>query len=180
MFSRCGMVCSLQVKSLHATTPPPPFPLALFVTVVCSCKVSLRFHRFSLDWAKQFEDNFKSSTAVSFVCAMCVCVRVRVRACLHAYVCASCVSSHVCHHVCACVCNRRREGAAGLEDGTAHYLGIAALSHGFRQLASLGGFPAIARHTQIVTRSASSSHLATEKKQKERNQKEKACAFRRS
>ncbi|KAL3136431.1 hypothetical protein ABBQ38_005687 [Trebouxia sp. C0009 RCD-2024] len=47
---------------------------------------------------------------------------------------------------------RRREGAAGLEDGTAHYLGIAALSHGFRQLASLGGFPAIARHTQIVTR----------------------------
>ena len=56
--------------------------------------------------------------------------------------------------VCACVCNRRREGAAGLEDGTAHYLGIAAVSHGFRQLASLGGFPAIACHTQAVTRSA--------------------------
>lgn len=47
---------------------------------------------------------------------------------------------------------RRREGAAGLEDGTAHYLGIAALTHGFRQLASLGGFPAIACHTQVVTR----------------------------
>lgn len=48
---------------------------------------------------------------------------------------------------------RRREGAAGLEDGTAHYLGIAAVRHGFHQLASLGGFPAIGPHTQAVTRS---------------------------
>ncbi|KAL0025505.1 hypothetical protein WJX77_007273 [Trebouxia sp. C0004] len=47
---------------------------------------------------------------------------------------------------------RRREGAAGLEDGTAHYLGIAAVRHGFHQLAALGGFPAIGDHTQSVTR----------------------------
>ncbi|KAL0035704.1 hypothetical protein WJX79_009780 [Trebouxia sp. C0005] len=47
---------------------------------------------------------------------------------------------------------RRRKGAAGLEDGTAHYLGIAAVRHGFHQLAALGGFPAIGDHTQSVTR----------------------------
>ncbi|KAL0050843.1 hypothetical protein WJX82_008290 [Trebouxia sp. C0006] len=47
---------------------------------------------------------------------------------------------------------RRREGAAGLEDGTAHYLGIAAVRHGFHQLAALGGFPAIGNHSQSVTR----------------------------
>lgn len=52
------------------------------------------------------------------------------------------------------MCCRRREGAAGLEDGTAHYLGIAALKHGFQQLHTLGGFPAIAAHTQAVTRHA--------------------------
>lgn len=47
---------------------------------------------------------------------------------------------------------RRREGAAGLEDGTAHYLGAAAVRHGFKQLASVGGFPAIKQHTDAVTR----------------------------
>ena len=46
---------------------------------------------------------------------------------------------------------RRREGAAGLEDGTAHYLGIAAVRHGFHQLSALGGFPAVGDHTQSVT-----------------------------
>ena len=47
---------------------------------------------------------------------------------------------------------RRREGAAGMENGTAHYLGIAAVRHGFAQIHRLGGFSAVAAHTQAVTR----------------------------
>lgn len=39
-----------------------------------------------------------------------------------------------------------------MENGTAHYLGIAAVRHGFAQIRRLGGFPAVAAHTQAVTR----------------------------
>ena len=51
-----------------------------------------------------------------------------------------------------CNLRRRREGPAGFEDGTASYLGIAALPHGFRLLQRLGGFGAIHAHTQQLTR----------------------------
>lgn len=47
---------------------------------------------------------------------------------------------------------RRREGPAGFEDGTAHFLGIAALRHGFSLIQRLGGFPAIEAHTRALTR----------------------------
>lgn len=48
---------------------------------------------------------------------------------------------------------RSREGPAGFEDGTASYLGIAALPHGFGLIQRLGGFGAIHAHTQKLTRS---------------------------
>lgn len=47
---------------------------------------------------------------------------------------------------------RRREGAAGLEDGTAHFLGIAALRHGFAAIRRAGGFGAIDTHTTALAR----------------------------
>ena len=47
---------------------------------------------------------------------------------------------------------RRREGAAGLEDGTTSFLGIAALRHGFAAIGRAGGFPAIEAHTGGLTR----------------------------
>lgn len=50
--------------------------------------------------------------------------------------------------------SRRREGAAGLEDGTSHFLGIAALRHGFAAIRRAGGFPAVDEHTSMLTRSA--------------------------
>ena len=50
------------------------------------------------------------------------------------------------------VCSRRREGAAGMEDGTASYLGIAAIPHGFRQLERMGGFLSIERHANRIAR----------------------------
>ena len=47
---------------------------------------------------------------------------------------------------------RRRPGAAGHEDGTAHFLAIAALRHGFAALERAGGLPAIELHTAAITR----------------------------
>ncbi|KAK9822750.1 hypothetical protein WJX74_003955 [Apatococcus lobatus] len=47
---------------------------------------------------------------------------------------------------------RRRPGAEGFEDGTAHFLGLAAVRHGFAQIASVGNFSAIHRHTDMLTR----------------------------
>lgn len=82
-------------------------------------------------------------------------ITVAIPAIIIAVIVASIVIDIICDHYCSlCIfafC-RRREGAAGLEDGTAHYLGIAAVRHGFHQLAALGGFPAIGNHTQSVTR----------------------------
>jgi molybdenum cofactor sulfurtransferase len=48
--------------------------------------------------------------------------------------------------------HRRREGAAGLEDGTAHFLGIAALRHGFAAIRRAGGFPAVDDWTSLLAR----------------------------
>lgn len=56
-----------------------------------------------------------------------------------------------CHRCIICTC-RKREGAAGLEDGTASFLGIAALRHGFAAIERAGGFPAIDAHTSALTR----------------------------
>ncbi|KAK9867044.1 hypothetical protein WJX84_002335 [Apatococcus fuscideae] len=47
---------------------------------------------------------------------------------------------------------RRRPGAEGFEDGTAHFLGLAAVRHGFAQIAAVGGFPVIQQHTHTLTR----------------------------
>lgn len=47
---------------------------------------------------------------------------------------------------------RRREGAAGLEDGTAHFLGIAALRHGYKAIRRAGGFPAVDAWTGLLAR----------------------------
>lgn len=56
---------------------------------------------------------------------------------------------------------RRRTGAEGFEDGTAHFLGLAAVRHGFAAIASVGGFPAIHQHTQMVTRYLQPFHAHT-------------------
>ena len=50
---------------------------------------------------------------------------------------------------------RQRPGAAGFEDGTPAYLGIAALKHGFAQIERFGSFAAIERHTASLTRCCS-------------------------
>ena len=47
---------------------------------------------------------------------------------------------------------RRRKGTSGFEDGTAHFLAIAALRHGFAAIARAGGMPAIRHHTAAITR----------------------------
>ena len=55
---------------------------------------------------------------------------------------------------------RRREGAAGLEDGTAHFLGIAALRHGYAVIRRAGGFPAVNAWASLLARCCPAEHSA--------------------
>ncbi len=62
---------------------------------------------------------------------------------------------------------RRRGGVEGLEDGTAHFLGIASLRHGFAAISRAGGFPAIEAHTCALARCAWAASRGTRERKVE-------------